>query len=582
MVRKLQPVKREFWWEMAKNEFYAPMYEEVREAAERYLTEPVEELRASDFERFYTDNNRVVYEKAYFARRGRLNAYVLMTLTTGREKYLRALVNIIEIICNEPTWALPAHCGKDDTPAERKTTLDLFNAETGFALAEAASLLAADLPVRIIKLIKEEVHERIINSFLNIRKDNWWEHATHNWAAVCAGGIGHCFLYLADEDEIELAMPRILNALSTYLNGFYKDGACLEGYAYWTYGFGFFLEIAETLRIYTKGKTNLLKDDKINAIARFQQYSVLGQSCALTVSDAPSAQFAHEIGLSHYIYKNFKDVVLPRYEDRAHFGYDSCYRFATFIRNFIWTDPSLKDSGGFELHYFDNAEWLLVNRKSFSAFVKCGTNHEPHNHNDIGHISVVMNNQYTLCDLGSGEYVNGYFDDRTRYGFLVNSSRSHSVPIINGHYQTAGMDSEGRVLEYAACSEWCRVKMDLRRAYDDEKLEKLTRRVVINTEDIELTDEFEMTEKSNITERFVSKIEPDVADNTVSVASTQLMVTCDAALWNVRISDEIYMNHEGNEERVYFIDYLYCPPYSNIDENNKTCRFELKISPLSI
>ena len=67
------------------------------------------------------------------------------------------------------------------------------------------------------------------------------------------------------------------------------------------------------------------------------------------------------------------------------------------------------------------------------------THGEPHNHNDVGSFLYYIGDEEIISDLGAGEYTKKYFGPE-RYEILCNSSRGHSVPVIEGKYQCAGRE----------------------------------------------------------------------------------------------------------------------------------------------
>lgn len=175
------------------------------------------------------------YEAAYFARRKRLNTYALMALVYPEEgEHLLQLQDTVWAICDEYTWALPAHIawrtGRDPG------CIDLFSAETGFALSTIRHLLGDRLHEKMKERIDWEINRRIIRPFLYRRF--WWEHSNNNWAAVCAGSVG-CTFMLSRPRLFSLIRPRIAFTMRRFLSGFSADGICAEGVDYWSYGFGF-------------------------------------------------------------------------------------------------------------------------------------------------------------------------------------------------------------------------------------------------------------------------------------------------------------------------------------------------------
>ena len=133
-------------WDRVKTDpFYKEMLDEVKAAAQKFEKTPVEALKFSEFNLFYQTGNRMVYETAYFERRGRLNAYALLYLVYREQKYLSLLENVIWAICDDFTWALPAHVPAEASVYQQARWIDLFASETGFALSEIYHLIGNDL-----------------------------------------------------------------------------------------------------------------------------------------------------------------------------------------------------------------------------------------------------------------------------------------------------------------------------------------------------------------------------------------------------------------------------------------------------
>ena len=180
-------------WEAVRAEkAYAPLLSALLEDYRAVSREgPVSAVRFSEYIIYQETGSRKKYEAAYFARRKRLNTYALMALVYPEEgEHLLQLQDTVWAICDEYTWALPAHIawrtGRDPG------CIDLFSAETGFALSMIRHLLGDRLHEKMKERIDWEINRRIIRPFLYRRF--WWEHSNNNWAAVCAG-IGGLHLY---------------------------------------------------------------------------------------------------------------------------------------------------------------------------------------------------------------------------------------------------------------------------------------------------------------------------------------------------------------------------------------------------
>ncbi|HTG67763.1 MAG TPA: hypothetical protein VL921_00760, partial [Candidatus Udaeobacter sp.] len=260
------------------------LLEEIKAEADRFVQTPDPELTYALFRIYGDTGERLAYERVYFERRKRLNALVIMALLEPENTvYEAAALNIIWSVCNEFTWCLPAHYNA----GAEKPDIDLFAAETGFALSEILLLWGDRLPELLRKRIKAEVELRIFCPFLE-QGPYGWETADHNWSAVCAGSVGAAALYLIDDSErLSRVLERVLASLDCYLTGFGEDGACAEGYLYWQYGFGYYVYFAQLLKAATDGEINLFASSKVKEIALFQQKCFTGGRTVVNFSDSP-------------------------------------------------------------------------------------------------------------------------------------------------------------------------------------------------------------------------------------------------------------------------------------------------------
>ncbi len=126
--------------------------------------------------------------------------------------------------------------------------------------------------------------------------------------------------------------------------------------------------------------------------------------------------------------------------------------------------------------------------------VKGGHNGEMHNQNDVGNIIVHLNGESVIPDIGRGRYTRAYFGPE-RYEHLVNSSRGHSVPLVNEQEQLPGKVHRCQLLEHRADPASDLLSLELKEAYPEEAgLAALRRTVLLHREPprgwVELTDEF--------------------------------------------------------------------------------------------
>jgi hypothetical protein len=555
------------------NQAYASLLDEIRGEAARYLDSETPPLTYTLFQRFFKDGTRQAYEQVYFEKRKRLNAFVLMSLLEpDRAEYRERMNDMIWSICDEYTWCLPAHLIDRRELAGTSgdaDTIDLFAAETAFALSEIEALAGDLLPELLRGRIREEVRRRLLRPYKE-KGPFHWEKATHNWAAVCAGSIGSTALYMVDDpDELADLLEKVLSTLSCYLQGFGDDGACTEGIEYWTYGFGFYTYFADLLLRFSAGELNLFSSAKVRAIAAFPQKCFLHGNKVANFSDSlPETQI--HLGLFHYLHGLFPEVEVPESGLRSAAVSDHCGRWAPQLRKLLWFRPELggqawKD-GSF---YLKDAEWLVSRHSSESgcyAFAaKGGHNEEPHNHNDIGHWLLQADGKPFLIDLGCGQYTRDYFGAK-RYDYVCNGSQGHSVPIVNGRHQVSGGAARAQVLNIQLGDTEDQLDLDLGSAYPEDAgsrrlLERWIRRfrwVKSNKPVLHLEDEFSWYTEGSVVERFISAVAGRVESEGLVVLQGEgrsLLLEYDPSLWQPMISPGVFTGHFGEERSFYYIDF---------------------------
>jgi hypothetical protein len=580
------------WAAIKSDPFYQEILQETRDEAATFLQQPLPALPYSLFKLFWETGSRKEFEDLYFGRRARLRDLAILTLAQEDSGFVRSLEDTIWAICDEYTWCLPAHlkdCGdvrdsNESLETKRQGVLsrklcpsekiiDLFAAETAFALAEILSLLEERLDPKVVERGRAEVFRRVLEPYQKLNPLLWWETCSMNWAGVCAGSIGAAAMYLI-EDEAVLAplLQRVLATLESYLDGFGADGSTTEGLFYWDYGFGFFVYFASLLSERTAGKLDLLRQERFETIALFQQKCYLAENYIVNFSDAPLTQ-DYQVGLTHFLKRIFPKLEIPENCYRGRFIDDFRGRWATAVRDLVWANPDLKPDLQREgTEYFPDAQWLIAKHlyqgKLVGFAAKGGHNDEPHNHNDIGSFLLHVNGETLLTDLGRGEYTRQYFHEE-RYEFLCNSSRGHSVPIIGGEYQKAGLNFAASQVaaEMSPCADILR--LELAGAYDFPNLQSLMRCFVFKKEkapQLILTDRFLFTQSSpSVTERLVSRYRPEqIVPGRIRVAGMNygVEIVFDPECLQFRLRREQMISFESKPQDVYLIDLETTPGHN--------------------
>lgn len=536
--------------------FVEPLKQEIQEAATAYIKRQiVQPIHHQGYLSYVSTGDRRAFESEYFSRRRQLAALALAVDETADVEAIKLLSDVIWEICNEFTWAVPAHLPTKTTALFQQAVpcIDLFAAETGQALSEIKYLIGSQLDELLLQRIDFEIERRIFHPFL---AQHWfWETSGNNWSAVVAGSIGMAALYQIDSGSSfqQELLEKVAHCLQNYLDSFEEDGACLEGIGYWAYGFGYYIYFAE---LYER----LLGDDyyltlpKVKQIASFPQKVMLTKRQFVLFSDYTESVLP--TGLVTFC-KERLHVAIPPVVTPNHLDDDHCYRFAHILRDVKWA----KEHGGQEptdgVTYLKDAQWLFARDAQTNCFLaaKGGSNTESHNHNDVGHFIAGIDQTIFLTDLGAGEYVKTYFQ-KERYDFLTTSSKGHSVPIINGCFQQAGEYQAHQVKQNKK-----QLQMELAEVYPKEaQLNEYLRTIdfTLSNGEINLTDSFVFTQSLNrVTENFVTLIEPKVRDNQV------LMTTADRTYRLLFDTTEIeiqvvpYRNHRAETQVAYLIQASY-------------------------
>ncbi|PDO11286.1 MAG: hypothetical protein BLM47_02075 [Candidatus Reconcilbacillus cellulovorans] len=588
----LRPYEREeweaYWRRVREDDAYAALRKEIREEAEHHDAESVPALTWELFRRWTVDGDRQTYETAYFRRRKRLTAHALRLLVWPEEARFRdALCETIWAVCDEFSWCLPAHfpwpaeseivdVEDDFAPDEEALNrfsglhIDLFAAETAFALAEIRRLAGRRLPRLIRDRIRYEVFRRVLIPFAH-GGPYAWETARHNWAAVCAGSVGAAALYLMRDDRrLSELLQRVLRSLEYFLDGYGEDGVCREGYNYWVYGFGFYTYFADLLLRHSEGRIDLFASEKVRKIAAFQQYAFLSGTYTVSFSDA-LPQTPVFLGLAHFLHRRFPDLVVPESGLGAPLFADHCGRWAPALRNIIWYDPKQQGIRWPEgTVYLPDAQWLVCRRAAedgsgiYAFAAKGGHNDEPHNHNDVGSFILHADGRSFITDLGCGLYSAAYFG-RERYTFLCNGSQGHSVPIVGGLFQRAGADARAAVRSVRTDGLNARLVLEAAAAYDAaacglcEWVRTFDWRGAETPPRLVLEDGFMFDGRpADVVERFICSVLPEpCGDGRVALRgrTRDLVVSYDALRWEPVVTPLVHMDHFGNSDVCYALDF---------------------------
>ncbi len=533
-------------WEQVRTH---PYYEKLREGAakktEEYLATDPPRVKFSDIHLFATTGNRTVFQAVFNNYQSRMEHYFFMYLLTNDEKYIEPLADIMWNIMDFETWTIPAHVREELPEEARKRFLDLTSTIMAFRISEIIYFIGDKLPELVTKRAKYEVRYRLIDSFKSYK--GGWLSVTHNWSAVCCGATLAAYLYMAEKEEIDEQLPRLMEGINRYLSGFDDEGCCLEGIGYWNYGFSHFCLFASMLRDYTDGEIDLFKIPKVHEIAKFQQNSAINERQSISFSDA-GIGFSANGWLSHFLKNEFPDIEIPSIPP---------VNVPPVLRYVLWQDPNLADCKmNPKSKTFHEAQWFIYRSEPYNFVCKGGYNAEPHNHNDVGSFIISKNGRVTFTDPGTGEYTRQYFAADTRYGHLCCSSRGHSVPIINGCEQVIGRN-KSTVYEDAEN----RYSFSMEGAYEIPTLTSLKRSFACEADGITLTDEYTFSDKpESVVERFVSLTEITV-DGDIATCGDSI-VKFDPDIVEATVSEGTIERPKSN--KLWILDFKVKNPAENI------------------
>ncbi len=509
----------------------AKMYlEELDNNYREFKGTPIESLKFSLFKLYEETGNREEYQAVYYRQRRRLLTFILKVWLEMKQEDVFELEDILWAICDEYSWAIPAHFNDSDRK-KRPYVVDLFAAETAQAIAEAISLCGHILQEQVKERCIDEVFRRVIEPFEN--NHYWWEEGYSNWSAVCGGAVGMAALYLIeDEKRLRKITDRAISSCNSFLSSCTDDGVCLEGIAYWEYAMSLYVSFAELYK-QRVGEDLVTDNKKLEKLSKFPAVACLENDIAIRFSVC-----GNHMNMPFGIICRLSEIFHVRIPQMSHFTklYTSTARCCSAVRSFEWFNPKLLyDSTNAENEFFPEAEWAIKRNGNGTLVIKGGHNDEPHNHNDIGSYMYITGNNILIDELGCPLYTKQYFSEH-RYSYINARSSGHSVPLINSHEQCAGREHRASSFTDMGDS----VRISFAGAYDKESagIKEVVRTAKLAEDGLLVKDEFLFTGNSNtVKERIITHF--DVARNdetSVSILKDGIVIGTVAFYNNGRIT----------------------------------------------
>lgn len=525
---------------------------------------------------FRAAGTRMGFESVYFERRRRMGRAAIALLVATRDNrglLLQSFLAKLEDTFSEVSWAVPAHVSTES--GKDPMRIDLFAAETAFAMAEFLTVFGAVIPEDLQVRIRTRLRSCFFENYVNNGDSFVWTSITNNWNAVCHQGVLGAALAVERDRELvaemfALAIPR----LNRFMEGFAPDGGCTEGPGYWVYGFGWFCNLNEQLELQTRSQLSLVEgNDLINRIARYAPAVSLSQGQSVNFADGGSGPLAP--WLLQYVgtrldepdcllqaSENFDFIVNRVSIDSRLVGQRS--DFFHWRRTFQHVPAQSAVSGSqlkSDSYLPDLGVWVVRGRdhagQLWELAAKGGYNEEHHNHNDVGSFILNIGGYPFISEIGAPLYVKAFFQREFRYEFLAARTLGHSLPIINGREQECGDEYKGVILRAETNQDCVVFEADLAGAYPKAaRCVRLIRRLTLLKSRGELIwdDEVECEQAVPVESALITHapeveiLSPDLA----VIRKGDLVLKLEAApgsAWD-RIERHEYQNHQDQPSAI--------------------------------
>ncbi|MDP6635522.1 MAG: heparinase II/III family protein [Phycisphaerae bacterium] len=453
----------------------SPGYRSVVDQAAGLIGKPLPVQSDELYLDFSRTGNRSRWQRVASARRSRIGLFTVAECLENHGRFITDLEKVITAVCSERTWVYPAHDRSLANFKGKIIDIDLASSYVGWELATAKYLLGDKLSAKTRKLIDANLRKRIFDPYMAMvsgkRRANWWLSTTNNWNAVCLAGVtGAALANIESRAERAKYVAAAMKYSKSFLAGFTSDGYCSEGLGYWSYGFGNYVQLAETIWQATGGRIDMMEADNVRAPAMFpQKIEIMGGVSPAFADCSVNARASRD--MVHFLSRRYSLGADPD-DDKDLAGFKGrlpesmIFSFSSSIsaihRGHASAGPGVRT-------WFDKAGVLICRPKAKSkcligVALKGGHNAEHHNHNDVGSYVVVAGKTPVLVDPGAEVYTSRTFSSK-RYVSGVLNSLGHPVPRIAGKLQQTGRGAKGTVVKTNFTDDADTLVLDIRSAY---------------------------------------------------------------------------------------------------------------------
>lgn len=372
---------------------------------------------------------------------GRVLTLCMAFTLSGDSKYKNEAISQLDhALTNWKIWVDTAH----------PPPYDLMTGEVCATFGLAYDWLYNDLTSDERKRLREGAEKRGLDAYLaGVTKKMGWLRAHHNWNAVCNGGATLLALALEGESERSAkALEASVPAMKNYWNHLAPDGGWDEGTGYWTYGHRYGILAAEALR-----RCGNKYGDEVFALEGVKRTCyfpmVFNPGTKLSASFGDSTSRASD-PIFYLLGREYKNADFIWAQDRAPLPAPNTTAWPYEALVLLWRPvdeawlPEAK--GNFTpqfdpVYSFPSIGWGFMapsqpNPPFWLAF-KNGSLGANHTHLDLNAISIGVNDEMLLVELGSRHYPGDYFSAK-RFSYYEITTAGNNCVLVDSKGQKLG------------------------------------------------------------------------------------------------------------------------------------------------
>ncbi|CAG2180230.1 unnamed protein product, partial [Oppiella nova] len=389
-----------------------------------------------------------------------------------------------------------------------------------------------------VKRINYELNRRVVLPYLNyddyfwlgfnggrVNNHNSWDNSNILRTAL---------LGVEDETSLHQVVNRSIKSIDIFINQYPTDGGCDEGPTYWGWAGGRLIDYLELMTTVSAGKINWSGNELIDKIGTFIYKVHISEDRYVNFADA-QAKLGVEASAVYKFGHTFNDTTLKHFSSYVgqRYNYESIKTASDFLGSLsvfvstLLTYSKIKDiepKAPFPQNFYFKDLQVFTARteagstKGLFIAAKAGTNHESHNHNDVGNYIIYANGKPFLIDVGVGVYNNETFS-KDRYKIWSMQSQWHNCPTINGIQQKNGDKYEASGVSYSSTEDTIKFSADIAGAYPKEAdVKSYVRNIEFNHKlnTITVTDDYELKKwLSPLKVHFISHLKTQMSSSSV-------------------------------------------------------------------